>query len=435
VIEQWRGDSFVPELNARVSEVDVVVGTSAFGLGVDQGDVRSVVHACLPESIDRYYQEVGRGGRDGRGSLAITLHARGDRRIAEDLSTNRVIGVELGLERWSAMLRGGTPLGDQSYRVSLDARRSTITRGSRENEAWNLRTLSLMMRAGLIRLDAEPPPTAQELADDDVNDAFRSYVTAAVVEVLHAGHLDAETWRSLVEPARRRTIRSSIEGWELMLTALDGTSDLGALFAEAYQVGAETTLGRAAVTLPQRSCAGCANCREHGRQPYAGYGAFPEPVRAPAVAVSSTLRDVVGGDGGSLLVTIDPRPIRRRQRWPEFIEILNALVRHGIRLLSAPPSVRQLQGVATAHHVIRDGYLLTESNPRHVLAPRIPTVIVHDPFEDRPILPIDYFRIPSQPHVQIILVPPDSRDPERPERPVTETRHPNLDADTLLSIL
>ena len=93
-------------------QLEVVAATNAFGMGIDRADVRAVIHLAPPGSIEAYYQEVGRAGRDGAPALGLMLTSAGDmalrRRLLEDGATEggRAIvehkwGLFLELMRWA----------------------------------------------------------------------------------------------------------------------------------------------------------------------------------------------------------------------------------------------------------------------------------------------------------------------------------------------
>jgi ATP-dependent DNA helicase RecQ len=165
VVEEWIQDGF-----------DLVVATSAFGMGIDKPDVRTVIHACVPESAARYYQEIGRAGRDGRQALALCLWWKSDGKdfrerdddlgFAYRLGVNQFLTVGRGAARWQALLKESADLHapvrfEQSYRVfdlSLDAHPADLSgMTGRRNRGWNMVLLNQLQRAGALEiLKADP---------------------------------------------------------------------------------------------------------------------------------------------------------------------------------------------------------------------------------------------------------------------------------------
>lgn len=172
-------------------ELDVVVATNAFGMGIDRGDVRAVIHLGPPSSIESYYQEIGRAGRDGERAFGLMLWSSRDLPLRRRLIESPGDGVEpdanvvehkwtlfLELMRWAeggvcrhdAILRyfddeseslGGCGQCDVCERVDesleLDAEaHATIVRKALSGVARVHRNFGLNAAVKLLHGDADP---------------------------------------------------------------------------------------------------------------------------------------------------------------------------------------------------------------------------------------------------------------------------------------
>lgn len=297
----------------RNGTLDLVIGTSAFGLGIDYQHARTILHACVPETLDRFYQEVGRAGRDGHASLSILMPAYEDFNTAERLSEQRVISVDRGLVRWKAMFDCAIPLGDGLIAVDVDVRPSAsendIDMTGDRNTDWNIRTLTLLARAGVIELVGRPP-----------NDTKEGPARLAI-RILDDGHQRSDAWYSRIAPVRDAIADASHRNYELMQRFLRSEECPSRVFEALY--GAQHVLS---------TCSRCRLCRAEPsircRDPIAR-----EPISPwPGQPLQPGLVELIGG-GGRLLVCDDPNA--RDVRWHRrFGELLEALARQGMNKLA-----------------------------------------------------------------------------------------------------
>lgn len=408
--------------------LDVMVATSAFGLGMDQSDVRAVVHACLPETVDRYYQEVGRGGRDGRACLSFLVTTPGDLAVARALGKDRIVTVQTGLDRWRAMYGMGRPIGsDGAWLVPLDARRAAIQQDSDANVAWNLRTLVLMACAGLLTLEAHAPPRLERSPDETdaafderCHAEFAAYIESARVRPAPVGHLDEATWQAQVEPLRAANRQREARGFDRVVALTRREEAFSAIFAESYRIpeaGIEVGVG----------CASCPVTRQRGRAPHADVGPPPAALRDPVGDVDGRLLSLIPSPeyGSRLLVALPPEPpdlrgskhSRRR-----LIRLMERLVTHGVREIVAHDDWLEHLDYRRLHCRARPPLVLHTSRDRA-------------PEAWQPALPVARLSI-LWPHVErwdeptwsadrpidIVWLPADVRDPDRPDRAFFDTR-------------
>jgi ATP-dependent DNA helicase RecQ len=275
LLNQWRQD-----------EIDVMVATSAFGLGVDKPDIRTVLHACLPEDLDRFYQEVGRAGRDGFSSVSVLATTPADEAIAEGMGPT-LLRPETIQQRWEALWRTREAVDARSYvyRVNVRTKRDALvgTRTYEENVRWNKRLLLQLYRAGRIDL--------RDLCRETSGDEPVEWATVQLKFPPESPDIAA-----LIGTVREEELQVLDAGLARMKCCTVSAERLCAVLAKMY--GQETV----------RVCGSCDGCRADGR-PVDECPRLPLPPSQPSVP----RREVVVGVP-PLLPASNPHPLARWMR-------------------------------------------------------------------------------------------------------------------------
>jgi superfamily II DNA/RNA helicase len=399
----------------RERRVDIVVATSAFGLGVDQSDVRAVIHACIPETIDRFYQEVGRGGRDGKAAISLTLHTNEDLEIAKSLNDKSAITIDRGFQRWESMFLNKEKLADGRCRVPVNIppslRPGDIDMNSQQNQAWNIRTLTLMSRSGLIDIDADEPPRRRNFKSEAAyNEAWELHRKSRFIRIRDESHLNRQTWEHKVEPIRQQRQNWSYKNLQLMREVLRPKRCISEILAEAYTIPARAVPEARKSVIVSPACGGCPVCRKNGEALFSGIMPAPLPVwQEPNFFVGEELKRLLGGDKLMLVFYESLEQKSSPLKSPKFF---NSFIEQGINKLVICDEFDSI--LNEERNQITDAFIFLFEKYQPFLMPHIPTLIFHPPGKA---IPDNYLSVNRTSHAPLIIfLPVDTPDPSRPDR-------------------
>lgn len=415
----------------QMEKVDIIVATSAFGLGIDQEDVRTIIHACVPENVDRFYQEVGRGGRDGKVSISLILYTAADIVTASSIR-KKIITCERGFERWTSMFFSGRHLNDGRLQVSVTVPPSMkpgdIDMDNPLNTQWNIRTLTLLNRTGIIELDSVVPPKLEWQGDgaegaDEVTQLYhqllQEYRNHRIIRILDQDHLILDTWVNRVECLRQKTNAALYRGVGLMQEILDGRRCVSDIFTDMYNISRREDPFRREIKVTG-ACGGCTFCRKKGDNPFSNPSPrLLLPTWHPNCQVGQELVRIMRGHR-LLTLFYEATDISPRIGRDRFERVIRWLVMQGVRNLVINDEVLWNR-VKNILKNIPDAYVFRFSQYRLMDMPKVPTAIVLGQIDVLSSGQLSRITDISIDLIRILLLPNTIHDPLRVGIPLRDT--------------